>query len=86
MSKWKLEDAKNGFSEVVRRAREDGPQLVTRHGKDAVVVMSVEEYRDLAGDVDLVEFLRNSPMAEAMAADELSIDRPTELGRDIALQ
>jgi prevent-host-death family protein len=41
---WKLQDAKAHFSEVVRRAQSEGPQRVTVHGKDAVVVMSAKEY------------------------------------------
>ena len=41
LTAWKLEDAKARFSEVVRRAREQGPQRVTYHGKDAVVVIAV---------------------------------------------
>lgn len=44
MTRWKLEDAKDRFSEVVRRALMHEPQLVTRHGKDAVVVVSAEDY------------------------------------------
>jgi len=35
-----LHDAKQRFSELVRRAIEEGPQTVTRRGKDAVVVIS----------------------------------------------
>lgn len=45
--RWKLQDAKARFSQLVREAREVGPQLVTVHGKDAVVVMSAEEYAGL---------------------------------------
>ncbi len=45
---WKLEDAKARFSELVRRARERGPQRVTVHGKDAVVVISAADYARLA--------------------------------------
>ncbi len=45
---WKLEDAKARFSEVVRLAREQGPQRVTVRGQDAVVVLSVAEYAHLA--------------------------------------
>jgi prevent-host-death family protein len=45
---WKLEDAKARFSEVVRLARERGPQRVTVHGKDAVVIVSAAEYARLA--------------------------------------
>jgi prevent-host-death family protein len=41
---WKLQDAKARFSEVVRRAKSEGPQRVTVHGKDAVVVIAAHEY------------------------------------------
>jgi prevent-host-death family protein len=41
---WKLQDAKARFSEVVRRAQSEGPQHVTVHGKEAVVVLSAEDY------------------------------------------
>jgi prevent-host-death family protein len=41
---WKLQDAKARFSEVVRRARSEGPQRVTVHGKDTVVILSAEDY------------------------------------------
>ena len=44
---WKLQDAKARFSEVVRDARTKGPQAVSVHGRDAVVVLSVEDYARL---------------------------------------
>ena len=46
---WSLQDAKNRFSAVVEAARRGEPQRVTRHGKSAVVVISVEEYVRLRG-------------------------------------
>jgi prevent-host-death family protein len=45
---WKLEDAKARFSEVVRRARDTGPQRVTVRGQDAVVVLSAADYAKVA--------------------------------------
>jgi len=45
---WKLEDAKARLSEVVRLARERGPQRVTVRGQDAVVVISAADYARLA--------------------------------------
>jgi antitoxin Phd len=45
---WKLQDAKAHFSQLVREAREEGPQRVTVHGKDAVVILSAEDYARLA--------------------------------------
>ena len=83
MKTWKLEDARNGFSELVRRAMADGPQLVMRNGRDAVVVIGVEEYRRLTAPRNLLDFLRDSPLAEAVADGDLDLERPRDLGRDL---
>ena len=85
MKTWKLEDAKNQFSEVVRRALAHEPQRVTRSGRDAVVVISAEEYERLAAPRNLVDFLRESPLADVLAEEELELDRPRDLGRDVSL-
>jgi prevent-host-death family protein len=45
---WNLEDAKARFSELVRQARDRGPQRVTVRGQDAVVVVSAADYARLA--------------------------------------
>lgn len=59
---WQLQEAKQRLSEVVRRALEDGPQVVTRHGREAVVVVSVEQFAKLEGArPDFKEFLRQAP-------------------------
>jgi len=47
---WSLQDAKARFSELVRRVRSEGPQHVTVHGRDEVVVVAAEEFRRLQGD------------------------------------
>ncbi len=85
MTAWKLEDAKNRFSEVVRRAASEGPQFVTKHGREAAVVMGVEEYRRLTQPVDLVDFLSQSPLAAALEAGELILERAKDLDRDVTL-
>ncbi len=46
---WRLQDAKARFSELVRKVRSEGPQHVTVHGRDEVVVIAVEEFRRLKG-------------------------------------
>ncbi len=48
--RWPLQDAKARFSELVRRVRSEGPQHVTVHGRDEVVVISAEEFHRLKGD------------------------------------
>ncbi len=61
---WLLHDAKARFSELVRRVRSDGPQHVTVHGRDEVVVVSAEEYRRLKGERTgeaLIEAMQGSP-------------------------
>jgi prevent-host-death family protein len=59
-----LQDAKARFSELVRRARSEGPQHVTVHGRDEVVVISAAEFERLTGERkgdELVAVLRASP-------------------------
>ena len=77
---WKLEDAKARFSEVVRRARSEGPQRVTVRGKDAVVVMSVEDLAALTpppvGRAPFVAFM------ESLGLEDLDLSRPGDVGRD----
>ena len=61
---WLLQDAKARFSELVRRVRSDGPQHVTVHGRDEVVVIAAEEFRRLRGErtgAALVEAMQASP-------------------------
>jgi antitoxin Phd len=80
---WKLEDAKNRFSEVVRLALSNQPQRVTRNGREAVVVISADEYARLAAPQDLIDFMQASPLAKAIAAGEFEFERSQDLGRDI---
>src|SRR5436190_23074736 len=69
---WALQDAKARFSEVVRKAKTEGPQRITVHGREEVVVVSVEEYRRVKGQPTgqaLVNLLQDSPLRE------ISMDR-----------
>jgi prevent-host-death family protein len=62
--RWLLQDAKARFSELVRRVKTDGPQLVTVHGREEVVVVAADEYRRLKGEVTgqaLIDMLQASP-------------------------
>ena len=80
---WKLEDAKARFSEVVRRARTEGPQRVTVRGKDAVVVIAVEAFEKLLPPAkprqNLVAFL------QGLGIDAIELPRERDIGRDIPL-
>jgi antitoxin Phd len=70
---WRVQDAKARFSEVVRQARQAGPQRVTVRGRDAVVVMSSEEYDRLRYPEAGVVLVR--AMAAARLRD-LEIEHP----------
>jgi len=66
-SRWRLQDAKARFSELVRMAHSDGPQRVTLHGRDAVVVVDADEFNRLEGARTgelLIEALQASPHRE----------------------
>jgi prevent-host-death family protein len=61
---WLLQDAKARFSELVRRVHSEGPQHVTVHGREEVVVISAEEFRRLKGNQTgqaLVDAMQASP-------------------------
>ncbi len=80
--RWKLEDAKARFSEVVRHARDDGPQRVSVRGRDAVVVMSVEDFEHLVPSKPQTPFLQ---FMESLHLGGLDLTRDVDHGRDVEL-
>lgn len=79
---WQLQEAKSKFSQLVDDAIHKEPQIVTKHGDKAVVVLSFEEYKKITKpNNDLVTFLRESPLAEI----ELEITRNKDIPREIDL-
>ena len=79
--KWQLQDAKNHFSEVVDRALEEGPQTVTRHGKEVVMVIAkteVDRRRRVGRRGTIVSFLRGLHFGGA----RLDLRRSRDLDRD----
>ena len=81
---WHLQTAKARFSELVRRVRSDGPQHVTVHGRDEVVVISAEEFRRLKGDLTgqaLIDAFQSSPHRDL----DIEPERGTMPVRDVNL-
>ena len=79
---WQLQDAKNKFSHLVKSAQKDGPQIVTKHGKKAIVILAFEDFKKLSKPkIDLFSFLQKSPLAKL----DLKIDRNKDLPREINL-
>ncbi len=78
---WQLQEAKQKFSELVDRALADGPQVVTRRGAEAVVVVPAEEYNRLTGRArDFKDFLLSAP-----GLDVLDIRRDAAPTREVEL-
>ncbi len=79
---WTVAEAKSKFSEVLERAEKEGPQRITRHGKEAAVVISATEWkRKKKRRGSLMDFFRNSPLRGAGVA----LDRLDEKPREIEL-
>jgi prevent-host-death family protein len=77
---WTLADAKAHFSEVVDRALKKGPQVITRHGHKAVVVVAAEEWeRQTQRRGTLADFFAASPLRESGLVVERPQDGPREL-------
>ena len=77
---WQIKDARANFSTLVDKAISDGPQIVTRNGKKAVVVMSIDEWmRRERRSGDLVDFFANSPLREEGIEIERQRDYPREI-------
>ena len=81
MHTWQLQEAKSRFSEVVDLTLKEGPQLVTRRGEEAVVILAANDYRRLSGQTtSLMDCLLNAPRGEPLV-----FDRSRESIRDIVL-
>ena len=82
---WARQDAKNRFSEVVQRARREGPQTVTLRGERAAVVLSVADYDALVRDrPSLVDDLLSGPAWDDELADAVGA-RAKSPSRDAAI-
>lgn len=79
---WQLQEAKNKFSHLVNKAHHEGPQIVTRHGKESVVILAIEDYQKLnKPKSDLITFFKNSPLA----CSNIDLVRDKSSSRDIEL-
>jgi len=83
LTRWSLQDAKARFSEVVRQSLETGPQLVTKNGEDAVIIISVRDFNRATRpkSESVARVLARSPLAQA----ELELARPRDAGRRVKL-
>ncbi len=81
MAKWQISEAKRRLSELIDCAHTEGPQVITRHGRERAVVLSIDAYRKLeAAKPNFKDYLLSGPQV-----DDFEIDRSDDLGRAVKL-
>lgn len=81
MARWQVQEAKTRLSELIENAQKKGPQIITRHGAERAVVLSIDDFRALtANRPNLKEFLLGGPKV-----DDFEIEPDRDTGREIAL-
>lgn len=81
MATWQVQAAKSKLSELIELAGTEGPQTITRHGSERVVVLSVKDYQALlAHKPDFKSHLLGGPKVE-----HFSISRERDTGRSVKL-
>ncbi|MGB2672221.1 MAG: type II toxin-antitoxin system Phd/YefM family antitoxin [Candidatus Acidiferrum sp.] len=79
-AEWSVAEAKAKLSEVIERAQKTGPQKITRHGKEAAIVVSAEEWsRKTKRKGNLAEFFAESPLRGSRLEVERLKDEPREI-------
>jgi antitoxin Phd len=78
---WQVQKAKTRLSEVIEEAQSSGPQIITRHGSERAVILSITDYRALtAHQPDLREYLLGGPKVNGF-----EVERDRDLGRKVRL-
>lgn len=81
MAIWQVQEAKTRLSELIEKADSSGPQIITRHGAERAVLLSIRDYRALtAHKPDLRTYLLGGPKVESF-----DVERGADTGRDIVL-
>ena len=83
-ARWQVQAARARFSTLIDEALAGRPQRISRRGKDVAVVVAAADYDRLTRPREsLVDFFRNSPLAEAMAGGKLDLERAHDPIRDL---
>jgi prevent-host-death family protein len=81
MAIWQVQEAKTRLSEVIEEATRKGPQIITRHGAERAVILSIAEYRALtAQKPDFRAYLLGGPRV-----DNFDVTRDRDTGREVDL-
>jgi antitoxin Phd len=78
---WHIQQARQQFDKLVQMALDDGPQVITHRGEEAVVVMSAAEFRRLTSPrPSFKAYLLSGPDFKS-----LDLERRPDMPRDIDL-
>jgi prevent-host-death family protein len=81
MAVWQIQEAKTRLSEVIDAAHQKGPQIITRHGTERAVLLSIQDYRSLtAHKPSFRDYLLSGPKV-----DSFDIPRDRDTGREVDL-
>lgn len=81
MAIWQVQEAKTRLSELIEEANSKGPQIITRHGSERAVILSIADYRALtAHKPNLKDHLLGGPKV-----DSFDVERGRDMGREIGL-
>jgi prevent-host-death family protein len=84
MTEWQVQEAKQRFSELLRRAREEGPQPITRHGEEVAVVVDIAWFKERTADsTDFAVFLSEMPPVEGLAEELDAVRSPEDFDREL---
>jgi len=65
MANWQVQEAKTRLSELIEEADKKGPQIITRHGSEHAVVLSITDYRALTDQREnLRDYLLGGPKVD----------------------
>ncbi len=79
---WQLQEAKAKFSKIVNEATTRGPQIITKHGKETVLIISIKDYYKGKNQVSkLSDFFKESPLKNI----NLDLNRSKDLSREIEI-
>ncbi|MEO8725923.1 MAG: type II toxin-antitoxin system Phd/YefM family antitoxin [Acidobacteriaceae bacterium] len=81
MAVWQVQEAKTRLSELIGEANTEGPQIITRHGSEHAVVLSITDYRALTAQREnLRDYLLGGPKV-----DSFEVKRSRDTGRKVRL-
>src|ERR1700679_3873765 len=81
VAKWQVQEATTRLSELIEEADKKGPQIITRHGSEHAVVLSITDYRELTDKREnLRDYLLGGPKI-----DDFEVKRSRDTGRNIRL-